>query len=206
MEKRLLCMCVCLLLMTAIVPTVGSVHNSLNNTAISGSFLPSLLATWTQEKKLLASDGTFGDCFGYSVSLDGDTALIGAFNDLANGDLVGSAYVSTRAGTTWTQQAKLVPTAGGYYDFFGYAVSLDGDIALIGAPGSSFNPIYPGAAVIFIRTGTTWTQQARLTPSDGADGDYFGNVVALDGDTAIIGSEYLAGIGSTYVFTRTGTT
>jgi FG-GAP repeat len=167
---------------------------------------PCLSENWTQLQKLLASDGTFGDCFGCSVSIDGDTALIGAFGDRANGDLYGSAYIFTLSGTTWTQQAKIFPTSGGYYDFFGYAVALDGDTALIGAPGGIFNPPYPGAAYIFTRTGATWTQQARLTPSDGNDEDYFGNVVALDGDTAIIGSEYMSGIGSVYVFTRTDTT
>jgi hypothetical protein len=207
MERKLLCMCICLLLMTAIAPSVGSIHNSLKTTTIPECFLPNLLATWTQEQKLLTNDGTFGDSFGYSVSVDGDTALIGAFGDVANGDLVGSAYIFTRTGTTWTQQAKLFPTAGRYYDFFGYAVCLVGDTALIGAPGSQFNPPYPGAAYIFIRNGATWTQQARLDPSDGADGDYFGDVVALDGETALIGSEYFTSTpGSAYVFTRAGTT
>lgn len=167
--------------------------------------MTSHLEEWTQQQKILTSDGTFGDCFGFTVSLDGDTALIGAFGDTSD-VYVGSAYIFTRSGTTWTQQAKLVPTSGGYYDYFGYAVQLDGDTALIGAPGSQFNPIYPGAAYIFIRSGTTWTQQTKLVASDGQDGDYFGNSVSLDGDTAIIGSEYWSGTGSSYVFTRTGTT
>jgi hypothetical protein len=202
MKKDLVTLCICLLLVSVVAPTVGSVQPTVSKQSV----LAGLLVTWTQQQKLLAPDGTFGDCFGYSVSLDGDTALIGAFGDIANGDLYGSAYIFTRSGMVWTQQAKITPMAGGYYDFFGWAVSLHGDTALIGAPGSSFNPSYPGAAYIFVRTGTTWTQQARLDPSDGQDGDYFGNVVALDSDTALIGSEYLSGIGSAYVFTRTDTT
>jgi hypothetical protein len=207
MKKKMLGLYVCMLLITTAVPAVGAVQNDLKHTTIQKTFLASLIAEWTQQQKLLTSDGTFGDCFGYSVSLDGDTALIGAFGDNADADLVGSAYIFTRTGTTWTQQAKLIPTAGGYYDYFGYAVSLDGDTALIGAPGSSFNPIYPGAAYVFIRTGTTWTQQAKLVASDGQDEDYFGNSVSLDGDTAIIGSEYFTSTpGSVYVFIRSGTT
>ncbi|DAC72796.1 MAG TPA: hypothetical protein DSN98_03175 [Thermoplasmata archaeon] len=206
MKKKILGIFVGMLLIATAVPAIGSQNNTLKNATTPSIAPPGLRAEWTQAQKLLASDGTFGDCLGYSVSLDGDTALIGAFNDNADADLYGSVYIFTRSGTTWTQQAKLIPTAGGYYDYFGYAVSLDGDTALIGAPGNSFNPIYPGAAYVFTRTGTTWTQQARLDPSDGQDGDYFGNSVALDGDTAIIGSEYFSGTGSAYVFTRSGIT
>ncbi len=171
----------------------------------TSELIVSYLAEWTQEQKIQASDGTFGDCFGFTVSMDGDTALIGAFGD-NSAVYYGSAYIFIRSGTTWTQQAKLVPTFGGYYDYFGYAVSLDGDTALIGGPGNPFDPLYPGAAYVFTRVGTTWTQQAKLVASDGQDGDFFGNTVALDGDSAIIGSEYWSGTGSAYVFTRTGTT
>lgn len=197
-----------MLLIGTCIPSIRTQNTSLQTPiAVQHNTQPCSTENWTQLQKLLAPDGTFGDCFGCSVSIDGDTALIGAFGDRANGDLYGSAYLFTRTGTTWTQQAKIFPTSGGYYDYFGYAVSLDGDTALIGAPGSVFNPPYPGAAYIFTRTGTTWTQQARLIPSDGDDEDYFGNVVALDGDTAIIGSEYMSsGPGSVYVYARTGTT
>jgi hypothetical protein len=208
MKTKIIGVIICMLVMGTAVPSVLS-QNTTIKTPMTGNSSTQLCSSenWTQLQKLLTSDGTFGDCFGYSVSIDGDTALIGAFGDIANGDLYGSAYIFTRTGTTWTQQAKIFPTTGGYYDFFGYAVSLDGDTALIGAPGGIFNPPYPGAAYIFTRTGTTWTQQARLIPSDGHDGDNFGNVVALDGDTAIVGVGYMApGSGSVYVYTRTGTT
>ena len=202
MERKTLCIIFCTLLIIPLLPTAQPTHI----TPLPPTTDPhiTLFTGWTQQQKLLTSDGTFGDCFGFTIALDGDTALIGAFGDSTQGD-IGSAYIFTRTGTTWTQQAKLFPTSGGYYDFFGYAVALDDDTALIGAPGSQFNPPYPGAAYIFTRTGTTWTQQAKLIPDDGNDGDYFGNSVALDGDTALIGSEYWSGTGSTYVFTRTGT-
>lgn len=207
MRNKILGFCICMLMMTTVIPLVGSMDHEKESVVHPETILPNLVAEWTQEQKLLTSDGTVGDCFGYSVSVDGDTALIGAFNDEANGELVGSAYVFIRSGTTWTQQAKLIPITGGYYDFFGYSVSLDGNTALIGAPGNWFTPVYPGAAYVFTRTGTTWTQQARLDPSDGQTEDYFGHSVSVDGDTAIIGSEYMTSSpGSVYVYTRSGST
>jgi hypothetical protein len=164
--------------------------------------------TWTQQAKLTASDGAADDWFGESVALDGDTALIGAHGDDNNGPGYGSAYVFTRTGTTWTQQAKLLVSnaAGG----FGCSVSLSGDTALIGVISEIENETIYGSAYVFTRTGTTWTQQAKLFASDGAALDLFGTSVALSGDTALIGAENDNDngfwSGSAYVFARTGTT
>ena len=94
-------------------------------------------AAWAQTAsevaKLLASDGANTDYFGISISMDGDTAVIGAPRDGDNGTLSGSAYVFTRSGSTWTQQAKLVASDGASGDFFGQSVSIDGDTAVVGA-------------------------------------------------------------------------
>jgi hypothetical protein len=162
--------------------------------------------TWSQQTKLHASDGTEGDRFGRSVSIDGDTALIGAWGDDNNGDYSGSAYIFIRNGTTWSQQAKLHASDGTEGDYFGWYVSIDGDTALIGAWGDDNNGDYSGSAYIFIRNGTTWSQQAKLHASDGTEGDYFGRSVSIDGDTPIIGAygdddngDYS---GSVYVFTK----
>jgi hypothetical protein len=167
--------------------------------------------TWAQQTKLLASDGTVGDCFGYSVSLDGDTALIGVASDDASGSDSGSAYVFTRSGTTWIQQAKLLASDGGYGDNFGNSVAISGDTALIGAFNDDDNhQTNSGSAYVFTRTGTTWTQQAKLLASDITYEEFFGYSVSLDVDTALIGAYYGDGTemdtGSAYVFTRTGTT
>jgi len=159
--------------------------------------------TWTQQAKLIASDGAAGDWFGVYVALAGDTALVGTSGD----DGRGSAYVFTRTGTTWIQQAKLLASDGAAGDEFGWSVSLSGGTALIGADGNDDNGESSGSAYVFIRTGTTWTQQAKLLASDGAAADRFGFSVAVAGDTALIGApndDYVKG--STYVFTRTGTT
>ena len=165
---------------------------------------------WTQQAKLFALDGEEWDFFGLSVSLDGDTALIGAYGDDDNGNWSGSAYVFTRTGTTWTQQAKLLASDGVDYDMFGASVSLDGDTALIGAPGDGYQRVGPGSTYVFTRSGTAWTQQAKLFDLNGAQADQFGVSVSLDGDTALIGAQqyenYHDGTGLAYVFTRSGTT
>lgn len=89
----------------------------------------------TQTAKLLASDGQEFDHFGGSVSLSDDIALIGADDDDDNGNCSGSVYIFTRTlFGTWTQTAKLVPNDNEKGDGFGSSVSLDGDIALTGAP------------------------------------------------------------------------
>jgi hypothetical protein len=175
-------------------------------------------SVWTQQAKLVASDGAGGDYFGTSVSLssDGSTALIGAYLDDDKGSDSGSAYVFTRNGSTWTQQAKLVASDGAGGDNFGRAVSLssDGNTALIGAYGDD-DPVKgtnSGSAYIFTRNGSTWTERAKLVASDGAGGDYFGWSVTLssDGNTALIGAygddDKGTNSGSAYVFTRSGTT
>jgi hypothetical protein len=94
-----------------------------------------------------------GDYFGISVSLDGDTALIGAYKDDDKGVDSGSAYVFTRTGTTWTQQAKLLASDGTEEDYFGLSVSLSTDTALIGAPLAGNNGA--GSSYLISRTGGT---------------------------------------------------
>jgi hypothetical protein len=149
--------------------------------------------TWTQQQKLLASDAVHEDSFGYSIALssDGNTALIGAPDENTSPNInQGAAYVFTRSGTTWTQQAKLLASDPATHDYFGSSVDLssDGNIALIGAP----NKTYDGAAYIFTRSGSTWTQQQKMLASDSDavyPADNFGCSVALSSNTA--GNFYL---------------
>jgi hypothetical protein len=166
-------------------------------------------ATWTQQAKLLPEDGSFLDKFGHSVAVSGDTLLVGAYNDAVNGNVSGSAYVFVRSGTTWSQQAKLVPLDGSSDDYFDYySIALDGDTALIPAYRDSVNGFNSGSAYVFTRSGTTWSQQTKLIPDDGAERDRFGLSVALEDDIAVIGA-YLddnaqPDSGSAYVFVRDG--
>ncbi len=166
--------------------------------------------TWTEQAKLTASDGASEDFFGISVSISGDYAVIGAYCDDDNGYNSGSVYIFHRNGTTWTQQAKLTASDGAFEDYFGISVSISGDYALIAANRDDDNGYNSGSAYIFHRNGTTWTQQAKVTASDGADHDHFGYPVSISGDYALIGSngddDNGYNSGSAYIFHRSGTT
>jgi hypothetical protein len=159
--------------------------------------------TWTQQARLIASDTAFWDLFG-KVSISGDTVVVGAQGDDDNGLSSGSAYVFTRdAGGTWSEQAKLTAADAATGDRFGSAVSVDGDIAVIGAHLDDDAGSSSGSAYVFTRdAGGTWSQQAKLVAADAADSAMFGYSVSLDGDIAIIGAQYDDDDGSVYVFTR----
>ena len=163
--------------------------------------------TAEQETKLLPDDGAMGDAFGFSVALSADTALVGAIHNDDHGISSGSAYVFTRSGTTWTEQAKLLPGDGSPGDRFGGSVALDGDTAVINALAND-NGHHSGAAYAFVRVDGHWTEQAKLQPTDGAGGDIFGCSIALDQDTVLIGAykddDHGTDSGSAYVFTRAG--
>ncbi len=162
---------------------------------------------WTQEAKLVASDGKAGDQFGYSVSISGDTAVVGALYDGDMGNNSGSAYLFVRSGTTWTKVAKLVASDGSESDFFGYSVSISGDTAVVGAYFDDDNGGASGSAYVFVGSGNAWTQEAKLVASDGAASDNFGRCVSISGDTAVVGADGDDGrvvIGSAYVFVHSG--
>ncbi|MBC8170888.1 MAG: FG-GAP repeat protein [Anaerolineae bacterium] len=172
---------------------------------------------WTQQTKLIASDGGSQDYFGFKVSLssDGNTALIGARNQMVGENYEqGSAYIYTRAGGIWTEQAQLIASDGAEEDEFGFSVSLsgDGNTALIGARNHMVGENeYQGSAYVYVRNGETWTEQTRLAVPAATNVHHFGHSVSLnsDGNVALIGSpEGTIGEkgfqqGSGYVFLRT---
>lgn len=161
--------------------------------------------TWTQQRKFTGA-ALQDDEFGQWVALDGDTALVGAPLDNGDGTDRGAAYVFTRSGGSWTQQTKLTASDAHDNDLFGNVVALDGDTALVGAPADDGPGTDRGAAYVFTRSGDSWTEQAKLTASDGENGDELGSSVALDGDTALVGAWREDGSGTdrgaAYVFTR----
>ena len=154
---------------------------------------------WSEQAELSASDGSPGDQFGCAVSVDSQTAVVGA-NEKGSGQ--GAAYVFTRSGASWSQQAELTSADGVAGDQFANSVSVSGNTVVAGANNKASNL---GAAYVFLRSGATWAQQAELMAFDGAAGDFFGNSVALSGDTAVVGS-FVQGSerGAAYVFTRSG--
>lgn len=170
----------------------------------------------TQNAKLIASDGGTGDTFGYSVSQSGTFGLVGSHGAKNNGSVTGSVYLfrnfSSATGTI-TQSAKLTASDGANFDFFGRAVSLSGNSAIVGAEWDDDKGIDSGSAYVFrslnSATGNV-TQNAKLFASDGAANDYFGHSLSLSGNNAIVGaSGDDSARGSAYLFrnldTATGT-
>ena len=169
-----------------------------------------MVDNYIEETVKIVGNGTNGrissDYFGWSVSVYGDTAIVGAelqdYDD-AGANYVnrgGAAYIFTRNGTAWAQQAKIVGTGTNGridYDYFGWSVSVYSDTAIVGASGQSFDAsgsteiTLAGAAYIFTRDGTTWAQQQKIVGT-GTNGriaeDYFGNSVSVYSDTAIVGA------------------
>lgn len=150
--------------------------------------------TWSYQTILTPGSVTSSARFGFSTALssDGNTLIVGApyYDGTANEQ--GAAYVFTRSGSTWTQQAKLVATSPGASDNFGTSVALSdsGDRALVGTPGRSTSVSGDGITFVFQRTGSTWAVQGQLRLSSPASGDLSGSSVALssDGNTALIGA------------------
>ncbi len=185
---------------------IGAVNDDDNGNG-SGSaylFVRGSDGGWQEQQKLIASDGAEGDRFGESVSLVGNTALIGAYTDDDNGPSSGSVYVFSRGSDgVWLEQQKLTASDASSNDLFGGKVTLNGDTALIGAIGDEPGDILrAGSAYVFVRdSGGVWSEQQKLIASDGSRRDIFGNSVALLGDTALIGANEDS-LGAVYVFTR----
>jgi len=166
--------------------------------------------SWIEQDRLFASDAAANDFFsGYAVSIDGDTIVVGAINDnTAAGTDAGSAYVYVRSGTSWSQEAHLIPSPHAAFDYFGASVALSGDTIIASASSDTIAGVDAGSAFVFRRTGTTWTQEALLFSPVPFAGELFGWWVGLSGDRAIVGApaDPNIGVGSesgtAYVFER----
>lgn len=166
---------------------------------------------WIQEPTLMASDGDASvlgnNAFGLSVAISGDYAIIGARND-GNPGSRGSAYVFERdAQGVWQEQPKLVGDSGVGAANFGYAVSLSGDTAIVGAHFDNSRGTNAGAAYFFERDAVAgWEQALKVTAPDAANEDNFGWTVAVRGDYAMVGSpgdfDTFTNQGSVHVFER----
>ena len=159
-----------------------------------------------QVAKLTAGDGAENDYFGYSVAVEGDTAVVGAYGDDGS---KGAAYVLVRLSGEWSQVAKLTASDGQGDDQFGRSVAVDGDTVVVGAALGDGKEGDSGAAYVFTKPDTEWedtTETAKLTASDGTADDEFGYSLALDGDTVVVGAYLDDGkgdkSGSVYMFTK----
>ncbi|MGC1377895.1 MAG: FG-GAP repeat protein [Anaerolineales bacterium] len=198
---------------------------------------------WSQQSYIKSSNTGANDYFGGSVAISGDTLVVGAVGEASNATGVngsqddnsvydsGAAYVFTRSGTTWSQQAYLKASNTGESDWFGGLVTISGDTLAVGAAGEGSNATGvngdqnnnlasdSGAAYVFTRSGSNWSQQAYIKASNTSKNDQFGSV-AISGDTLVVGApgedssatgingdqtdNWATDSGAAYVFTRSG--
>ena len=181
--------------------------------------------TGIQEAYIKAAKPGTVDSFGYRLAAEGDTLVVGVpYEDSkamgVNGDPdddslddSGAAYVFVRKASGWVQQAYLKAGDPMSTSFFGVSVALSGDTLVVGCIEDdvydpTVSPTRPGSAYVFTRRGETWTQQTKIVASGGKAGDWFGQSVAIDGDTLVVGASRgdtdVANSGTAHVFTRTG--
>ena len=156
--------------------------------------------TWSQEAYLKASNTGANDIFGFSVSVSGNTAVASARREDSTANDSGTAYVFVRAGGTWSQQAFLKATNAGAWDEFGWSVAIsdntivastileDSNATGVDGDGANDGASDAGAAYVYVRSGTTWSQAAYLKASNTGMGDAFGRSVAVSGDTVVVGA------------------
>jgi len=188
---------------TVVLSTVGGTATGGSNFTVTATPYPSM----QQGAKLVGTGNVGAANQGYTVSLsaDGNTAIVGGYNDNSG---QGAAWVYSRSGGVWAQQgAKLVGTGGDANSNQGTSVSLsaDGNTAIVGGYNDNGGQ---GAAWVYTRSGGIWTQQgSKLVSSDGDGSAQQGNAVSLsaDGNTALVGGNYNnGGEGAAWIYTRSG--
>ena len=162
--------------------------------------------SWTEQDKLFSTAA--GDRSGFAVGISGDTAIIGAPGNDGTGLESGLAAIFVRSGGVWVVQGALTTSDPAAGDEFGRAVAINGDTAMVGAPFDDDAGESSGSVYVFVRSGSGWTQQAKLVASDVTPGALFGFSVAISGETAIAGiwpgfSTAFA-TGGAYIFERSG--
>jgi len=178
----------------------GKTMNALHLLFVLGSGM----LVGSEEQKLTAINGRMGDVFGEALAIDGERAVIGAIGFDRNRAKYmqdhGAAYVFQRSGTVWAQEAKLKASDGKVWDELGAAVDISGDTVVASAPYHDLGGLKDvGAVYVFVRQGSVWSEQSKLVPSAPIQGQRFGDVVSLDGDTLLVSS-----IGESVVFVRNG--
>jgi len=168
---------------------------------------------WSQSQKIVADDGLGGDEFGYRTTVVDGRLFVTAFTATVGGNTSqGAAYVFEADQTGWNQVQKLVADDGAIFDNFGQSVAVDGSTAVIGANGATIDGEgAQGAAYVFVRSGSGWSQLQKLVADDGDTVDNFGVSAAIKNATIFIGSPYAAvdghaNQGAVYVYTQSGAT
>jgi hypothetical protein len=166
---------------------------------------------WGQVRKLAASDAQDVDQFGYYVAISGDTVVVGATGGDGASSGCGAAYTFVRADGAWRQAAKPTASDAQDGDQFASSVAISGDTVVVGADSEDGVGSARGAAYVCTRNrygADAWGQVRKLVASDAQNDDYFGNSVAISGDTVVVGARLEDGAGSdrgaAYVFARNG--
>ncbi len=163
--------------------------------------------SWVETQKLLASDASDEDFFGRMVTMEGTTAVIGAWTaDTVVEPSAGAVYIFEYDGTSWIETQKLYASDGLYGEGFGSWMSIEGDRLAIGSSHGVGNESNTGAVYMFEHDGTSWVEVQKIIASDGASGDIFGHAVGLSGDRLVVGAAYSNFVqGAAYVFEYDGT-
>jgi hypothetical protein len=181
---------------------------------------------WTETAKLVASDRSAGNRFGFDVAISGDKAIVGAYYNATDTSGInsylsaGAAYVFELNGGVWTETAKIVASDRAPYNYFGYSVTMDESKAIIGAQGNKFDALggnlftNAGSVYVFELVGGVWAETAKLVASDRGTNDNFGFDAAINGNKLVVGAfkdgeDALGGnalieAGSAYVFELNG--
>ena len=174
--------------LTPATALIGARNKSFGDAYYTGAayFFSDAAGSWSQQAEVADPNPNYTDDFGAAVALSGNQALIGAPGTSVDGQYWrGAAYIYGQGGDGWTEQAELSATDGVAGDDFGTTVALDGDTALIGAV-AALN--WTGTAYVFAGSGSSWSQQVELSDPDAVTGDNYGDAVALDAGSALVGA------------------
>ena len=183
---------------------VGARYNDDNGSNSGSAYVyEKVNGVWT-ETKLTASDAAAGDWFGNSVSVYDDLVAVGARYNDDNGSNSGSAYVYEKVNGVWTE-TKLTASDAAAGDWFGNSVSVYDDLVAVGARYNDDNGSNSGSAYVYEKVNGVWTE-TKLTASDAAAGDWFGNSVSVYDDLVAVGARYNddngSNSGSAYVYEK----
>ena len=187
---------------------VGAEGHDLPASAVGAVYVFERTDTsWIQVAKLAASDAANGDRFGKSLSMEGDYAIIGAYNESENGNDAGAAYIFRNSPGGWVEETKLIASDGREGDRFGTSVFINGNYAIVGAPRNVNNTVESGAAYIFVNTPNGWVEETKIFPSDPTYDDRFGSSVTLNGSLAVVGAHQnipstSRNVGSAYIYRK----
>lgn len=166
-------------------------------------------SNWNEETQLLASDGAIDDEFGFSVDIQANRAIVGAYRNDAVASNAGAVYVFDYNGTSWAETDKLTAADGNVDDFYSYSIALDNNLIVVGAYLDDDNGVNSGGAYIYRYSGSNWSFEQKLVPSNGSGGDAFGFDVAIDNNLIAIGAYAKDNVatddGAVYLYRYSGT-